>query len=188
MDENLPQSESNCHSVDGHLDIDHGHSYNVDIPIQNSETPPTRTSECSEAADDDEDCQIAYLFPGSSLTVNTSNMLLRSFMCCHHLTQRAKSDLLQLLQIHLPEESLVSPSLYMFEKNCSKNCPDCSPEVTEHYYCSGCNASLTGPNGPRCSQEYCSSHGEVKHAFFLTVSVADQLKLLFKRKLMLEIV
>ena len=175
VDENLPQSESNCHSVDGHLDIDHGHSYDVDIPIQNSETPPTHTNECSEAADDDdEDCQIAYLFPGSSLAVNTSNMLLRSFMCCHHLTQRAKSDLLQLLQIHLPEESLVSPSLYMFEKNCSKNCPDRSPEVTEHYYCSGCNASLTGPNGPGCSQEYCSSHDEVKHAFFLTVSVADR--------------
>ena len=192
IDENSQQLENDCRSVeeiDECLDNDHGHSCNVDIPIPISDTPSPLTNECTEAVHDHEECQKMYVFPGSSLTVNTSNMLLRSFMCRHHLTHRAKIDLLQLLRIHLPEESQVPPSLYMFEKNCSKNSPDCSPEITEHYYCSGCNASLTGPGGSGCSQEYCPSHNEVKNApFFLTVSIADQLKLLLKRKLMLEFV
>ena len=56
-----------------------------------------------------------YKFPGSSLPVDTSNMLFHSYMCHHHLTQ-AKINLLQLLQMQLPENNEVPPSLYKFEK------------------------------------------------------------------------
>ena len=141
------------------------------------------SSECVEVIHGHEEPQQTYVFPGSSLPVDTSNMLLHSFMCRHHLTQRAKIDLLQLLQMHLPENNQVPPPLYKFEKKYLENFPDCSPEVTEHYYCSACNASLSGPGGSGCSQEYCPSHNEVKNApYFITVSIADQLKLLLKRK------
>jgi hypothetical protein len=158
--ENINNSSSN-EETDERLDSDHGHSCHVDAPIPNSDIS-SFTNECPEPIHDLESQQ-TYVFPGSSLTVGTSNMLLRSFMCRHHLTHRAKSDLLQLLQIHLPEESQVPPSLYLFEKKCSENLPGCSPEVTEHYYCSACNASLTGPGGSGCSQECCPSHNsEVK--------------------------
>ena len=127
---------------------------------------------------DHEEPQKTYVFPGSSLPVDTSNMLLHSYMCHHHLTQQAKIDL-QLLQMHLPENNEVPPSLYKFEKKCLENFLDYSPEVTEHYYCSACNASLSGPGGSGCSQEYCPSRSEVKNEpYFITVSIADQLELL----------
>lgn len=162
--------------------IDHRHSCHVDVPT-NSDTSFyfANDSADSEASHDHEEPQQTYVFPGSSLTVDTSNMLLHSFMCRHRLTQRAKGDLLQLLHIHLPEKSQVPSSLYVFEKKCVENFPYCSPQITQHYYCSTCNATLTGPDGPGCSEECCPSNGGVKK-FFITVSIADQLKLLLKRK------
>ena len=146
IDENLQHLEnyrSGVEEIHECLDNDHGHSCPVDVPILKSDTSSPLTNKCADSWS--WRTPKTYVFPGSSLTVDTSNMLLRSFMCCHHLTHRAKIDLLQLLQIHLPEDSQVPSSLYMFEKKCAENSPDCSPEVTEHYYYSDCNTSLTGP-------------------------------------------
>ncbi len=121
------------------------------------------------------------LFPGSSLTVKASNSVLQTYMCRHYLTHQAKADLLRIMQIFLPDARIPS-SLHAFEKHVSSP-NSSSPEVSEHHYCPGCKTILSNPLASECPQEKCKI-GLVcdKTPYFITVSIAGQLKCLLNRK------
>lgn len=122
------------------------------------------------------------LFPGSKLTVDTSNAVLHTFMCRHHLTNQAKADLLRIMQIYLPG-ALIPSSVYTFEKSTNSSSNNLSPEVTEHHYCPSCKTILNNPLNLECPQEQCKkSLSYEKAPSFITVSIAGQLQCLFKRK------
>ena len=150
-----------------------------DTPTPDVSLPNLVEENCNEIV-----CQIPQrvLFPGSALSVNTSNIILRSFMCRHHLTHQAKADLLQVLRIHLPDTSQLPSSLYTFQKTCSMGSTDSDPVVTEHHYCSNCDSLLSDPISSMCS-DCGTSHSLGTTPRFLTVSIANQLQLLLKRRL-----
>ena len=121
------------------------------------------------------------LFSGSTIGVHTSSMLIRSFMCRHHLTYQAKADLLQLLQVHLPNPNQLPSSLYTFQKMNTKCSVDINPEVTEHHYCSQCYTILIDQTNSICTQ--CGiSLVHSATPYFITISISDQLKVFLKRK------
>lgn len=77
------------------------------------------------------------LYPGSLLTPATSTLLIRCFANQHHLTVRAKRDLLQLLHLHLPKENALPSSLYYLNKSEATSRAPSEHELTSkhHYYC-----------------------------------------------------
>ena len=114
------------------------------------------------------------LFPGSTVTTDTSSMVIRSFMCRQRLTYQAKADLLQLLQIHVPETNNLPSLVYMFQKSYTSSCTDYDPLVTEHHYCPSCTTVLSDPSTSVCTQERCGiplSYNATP--YFITVS-SDQ--------------
>ncbi len=148
-------------------------------------TPPAVTTPDVPSDDSNTPTRRHNLFAGSSLDVATSYMLISTFMCRHHLTHQAKSDLLQLLHIHLPDENSLPSSVYTFQKMNSNMSVSCDPAVTEHRYCSHCYMVLPDPASTACSNE-CSRDQPLplnSTPHFFTISIADQLKVLFKRQL-----
>ena len=121
------------------------------------------------------------LFSDSTISVRTSSMLIRIFMCRHHLTYQAKADLLQLLQVHLPDPNQLPTTLYTFQKMNTRNSVDVDPVVTEHHYCTQCNTVLSDLSNSFCTQcEVPLVQGATP--YFITVSIPDQLKVFLKSK------
>ena len=159
-----------------------------DLPHQDDDQPdPTSfsgdiaTPDLSLSGEYDHEETKQDLFSDSSISVCTSNMLIRSFMCRHHLTYQAKTDLLQLLQIHMPNPNNLPSSLYKFQKMNTKCLLDVDPVVTEHHYCSICYTVLSDQTSSTCTQcgmpLVCNTT-----PYFITVSISDQLKVFLKRK------
>lgn len=121
------------------------------------------------------------LYPGSTISVRTSNLLIRSFNYRHHLTYQAKADLLQLLQVHLPHPNQLPSTLYTFQKQNRQCSVDVDPEVTEHHYCSQCYTILTEETCSACT--LCGVNLVYNATpYFIVVSIPDQLKVFLKRK------
>ena len=124
------------------------------------------------------------LYPGVTLSIDTSNLLIRSYMCRYHLTHRAKAHLLELLQIHLPKPNELSSSLHYFQKVTT----DCrslefEPAVTEHRFCFNCNTLIYNSESSTCSQPQCGMPVSFKSApYLMTVSIADQLRCFLRSK------
>ena len=122
------------------------------------------------------------LYQGSAISVEDSHLLLSTYMCCHHLTRQACEDLLELLQIHLPQNNQISSSLHTFQKQVSYQ-DDIELVPCYHYYCSQCYNLL-----PSCDTAQCPNPSrtmtmhEKSKSFFITLSVANQLKILLSRK------
>ena len=57
------------------------------------------------------------LYKDSYLSLQSSEIMIKSYVCRHHLSGQAQEHLLQLLQFHLPEGNKLSSSLYLFDKN-----------------------------------------------------------------------
>ena len=56
------------------------------------------------------------IFPGSSVTVGSSAVLIMLFVLKHKLTMTAAADLVNLLVAHLPKKHKAFTSLYRFKK------------------------------------------------------------------------
>ena len=120
------------------------------------------------------------LYEGSMLSTDTSHLLLKSYMCRHHLTGQAQEDLLQLLQLHLPKENKLPSSKYLFQKHNAGEHVDLS---TYHYYCSECFTTLPSSDTAVCPNTMCNLEVQPDTSpYFLTVSVSDQLKTLLSSK------
>ena len=80
------------------------------------------------------------LYEGPSLSTESSHLLLKSYMCRHHLTGQAKEDLLQLLRLHLPKENWLLSSMYLFQKHSDQN--DITTTSTYRHYCPHCYTAI----------------------------------------------
>jgi len=120
------------------------------------------------------------LYEGSSLSADTAHLLVSSYMCCHNLTGRAKEDLLRLLQLLLPQSSSLSSSLYMLKKQANHS-TDITPDF--YYFCPNCYSIFADKEVSICPNRICGvALNQPTESFFMTVSVAEQLKVLLKSK------
>lgn len=159
----------------------------ADEPISD-DTPNSSISEAEEADDTqslaqtESDPTSPRLFPGSLLSSSTSHLLIRSYMCRHHLSNQGQEDL-QLLQLNLPRDSARLPtSLYMFRKS-SGSADSISIASTAHFYCPRCYTALSDSASTICPNLLCGTSLSAQSTpNFITVSVTEQLKVLLERK------
>lgn len=124
------------------------------------------------------------LYEGSPITAMSSLLTLNSFINCHHLTGRAREDLLHLLHLHLPKPNKLPNSLYQLQKQ-----PKCFDGVKTdlepkyHYYCKDCYMPFPNNLTTECPNSRCSTVVPLGSCpFFITVSIADQVKILLSSK------
>lgn len=128
--------------------------------------------------DTDQDSGNIPLYPGASITVNITMVLLLAFAVRHKLTNEAISDLLYLIEKICPQPNSGCKTLYNFRKYffCLLT------PVNFCYYCINCfglinnlaeNAYLA------CGKAFTTVNDL---SYFLHFSVSDQIKSLFARK------
>ena len=137
----------------------------------------TDTEEQNSTTDDDldeqeDECDVDKpLYPGGRLTVLESYMSITKYSLRHSLTKQALSDLLDLLDCHLPTTRMVS--LHKFRKYFLELYEDIT--FSTHYCCTVCqspleNASSTCRNG-------CDKIGSIE---FLSIHIEPQLRRRFR--------
>ena len=82
----------------------------------------------------------SMLYKDSYLSLQSSEIMIKSYVCRHHLSGQAQEHLLQLLQFHLPEGNKLSSSLYLFDKNSQSQSMTVESQI--HYCCSKCYSIL----------------------------------------------
>ena len=178
VDENITTDDIQCQ------DDNPSSLFTRETPTTTSATSDfSLSSHCDESCSEDDLAPETRqgLFSNSTISVRTSSMLIRSFMCRHHLTYQAKADLLQLLQVHLPDPNQLPTTLYTFQKMNTRSSVDVDPVVTEHHYCTQCYTVLSDLSSSFCTQcEVPLVHGATP--YFITVSIPDQLKVFLKSK------
>ena len=115
----------------------------------------------------------SMLYKDSYLSVQSSEIMIKSFVCRHHLSGQAQEDLLQLLQFHLPEGNKLSSSLYLFDKNSQSQSITVDSQI--HYCCSKCYLILES------DKQKCCDTAE-KPLCFYSLSIADQLRKIISSK------
>ena len=156
------------------------------LPSEHSHKSSSQGAASSAAADETnaEESTALMLYEGSSLTTESSLLLLNSYVCHHNITQQACQDLLQLLRLHLPKENALPSSLYLFQKQ-SELIGSQHTDIVPNYchYCPKCYTLITD-SITLCPNECCEAEINFDLSpYFITVSIADQLKSLFARKL-----
>lgn len=116
------------------------------------------------------------LYPGASLTVHTTLLLILAFVLSHNLTNQALSDLLSLLNVILLQPHHLPTSTYKFYKYLKIN----KAEATRHYYCSACETPLE-PGAEVCPNGSCRQQVLQNTPYFLQLSLEQQIQNLFKR-------
>jgi len=155
--------------------------------VESATTAETEISTTSQdASDQDSTIDTTNLVPevplyeGSLLSTGSSHLLLKSFMCCYHLTGQAQEDLLQLVQLHLPKEKLPS-SRYLFQKQ--NNQLEHNELCTYHHYCPHCFTTIPNSATTECQNRFCGQEVQFDTSpYFITVSISDQLKTLLSSK------
>ena len=121
----------------------------------------------------------SLLYEGASISTDTSHLLVNSYMCRHHLTGKAREDLLQLLHLFLPNKNNLPSSLYTLNKQ-ADHTMDITPDF--HYFCTHCHSILPDNKASMCPNQSCNMTLDNSKNFFITLSVAKQLKVLLKSK------
>ena len=115
----------------------------------------------------------SMLYKDSYLSLQSSEIMIKSYVCRHHLSGQAQEHLLQLLQFHLPEGNKLSSSLYLFDKN--RQSQSITVESQIHYCCSKCYLILES------DEVKCCDTAE-KPLCFYSLSIADQLRKILSSK------
>ena len=93
----------------------------------------------------------------------------------HHLTTKALSELLMLLQVLVPADNLLPKSVYLLKSFFLQSFSNIS--VIEHQYCQFCHAPRDHANPRQCSNELCTSG---KFDRFITIPLGPQLQEMMK--------
>ena len=117
------------------------------------------------------------LYHGSILTVDTSCLLVDSFVNRHHLSTQCKEDLLQLMHLHLPSDNQLPPTLHKFKGNAMCMTAD-SDIISEHFYCHKCFTPYQSEEKNLCPNVECGFAFE-SHSF-VTLPLSTQIQLLMK--------
>ncbi|KAK3932635.1 hypothetical protein KUF71_013709 [Frankliniella fusca] len=113
------------------------------------------------------------LYLGAQLTLRENLIPIITFVLTHHLTGNSLIDLLSLIILHCPLNSICVKSLYSFKKFFK----DVGKEILIcHYYCSVCFKMITERNAP-CEQ--CDRISGT--SYFIEIPLFNQLQILFSR-------
>ena len=117
------------------------------------------------------------LYPGATITVKITMILMLAFVTRHKLTNEAISDLLYLLNIICPKSTKCCSSLYKFKKYFDY----LVTPVTFCYYCSDCVVTVNYPADSICviCKRVFRSINEL--CYFLHMSVTNQICSLFTK-------
>ena len=122
---------------------------------------------------------VALLYSNAPITTMCSNVILMKFVMKHRITQEALSDLLKVLQLHLPSPNNAPFTLYHFRKNFT----DLQYPVIYHHFCSKClmPASL---ETEVCENTLCKSVFSERYSKsnFIEIPIHLQLKCILERK------
>ena len=118
------------------------------------------------------------LYPGASITVKVTMILILAFVTRHKLTNEAISDLLYLLNIICPEFGKCCSSLYKFKKYFDY----LVTPVTFCYYCPDCIVPIDHPTNKMCviCKKVFESVGEL--CYFLHMPITHQISSLFTKR------
>jgi hypothetical protein len=131
--------------------------------------------EMSESSEDNE-AEGSYIFENSSVSVNTFNHLFLGVAEKHSLSGKAQSDLLDLLNITLPEVNNIPKSIYLFNKTMSH----LNYTMTNYAVCSSCQEEIIIINNPVCSNDDCQNFNqEVQPLEFAIIDILPQLQRVF---------
>ena len=118
---------------------------------------------------DDRDPLQQPLYDGADISVSDSHALLLLYFLRHGLTKKAQSELLQLIELHLPQSAKTAGSLYKLKKLFKGIFSDVQADA--HRFCDGCYGPLQP--GESCEDRRCQG-AKVKK--FVMAPIAAQLK------------
>ena len=96
---------------------------------------------------------LPMLYEDSSLSTESSLLVISSYMCRHHLTGQAHEDLLELIKLHLPKENNLPSSLYLARRASVQN----NIVLNYHHYCQHCYTILHDCTSTLCPNEHCKT-------------------------------
>lgn len=141
-----------------------------DIPFechtQNAKLPNVQLPQCPND-------RSMPLHPGSDVTLAQFIVLVLAFSLRHSLSSTAIEDLLKLLSIILPANSMLPHSLHIFKKLLKHS----SDTIKLYFFCQGCGAHLPKEhkNCTSCGEE--SNTDNIKDGnFFISLSLANQIR------------
>ncbi len=111
---------------------------------------------------------ITPMYEGAQLTILDSYATLLCFAIRHGLSKQALSELIQLVNLHLPHSSQSLKSVYKLKKLFTDTFDDL--QAKPYNYCSSCHALL---DGDKCSNTLCDEAPQCK---FVMVPLAAQLQ------------
>ena len=166
-------------------------SSNADSEIDSSQrdidTSDSEHEDDSEAGpsskQDSDECEGLHkhdndpLYPGATITVKITMILILAFVTRHKLTNEAISDLLYLLNILCPKSTKCCSSLYKFKKYFDY----LVTPVTFCYYCPDCAVTVNYPTDKICvicKKVFRSIH---ELCYFLHMSVTNQICSMFTK-------
>ena len=114
------------------------------------------------------------LFKGSQVSAMEAHIMFQ-YALKHHLSAKAFSELLLLLQVLLPTRNSFPKSLNRLKKFFLHGFPNIC--VTEHFYCQVCHTVCDSATSLECSNELCSSQ---KFDHFIAVPLGPQLQEMMK--------
>lgn len=138
----------------------------------NTDCEDSEKDECEDA-----DFEDSNLYPGSSVPTATFNSLLLGFSQKHHLSNTAVNDLLQFMDIILPQEHNAPSSSYSFYKYNNQ----CSLSYTHKQLCPLCHKAVL--QDEKCSNVHCTNNGKkVEPITFFTLPIKPQIQRLVNGK------
>lgn len=136
------------------------------------------SAEDCEEADSISECTsltTSPLYEASKMTAFDGYLLLFHYVTKHSLTQRAFTELLQLVTAFLPPSVRMPGSVHRLKQLFSNIFPHSQPTV--HYYCDVCLASTS--LGSVCTTVGCYGR---RHGTFLTMPIGPQIKKMMEGK------
>lgn len=125
---------------------------------------------------EEEDAPI-YMLNGSAAPLSQAEHIacVAGFVSRYNLSDKASQDLLNLLQLHLPDKNIAETRLGDMKKKCGFERGD----VKFSIYCTKCKASVTAED-EECRTQDCNGTKEDRH-FYAICSIEQQLKDILQR-------
>lgn len=134
-------------------DLDMLYYYDPEIPDNSNHHDMVNGVEDSDDDDGDEiqinntypqpNTPLSPIFEGSTLTVQSSSILITQYKMRHGITEEALSDLLKLMKIHCPVPNNFPASTFLLKKQL----PNLQYPIKIHKFCSTCMHAIDSEVG-----------------------------------------
>ena len=177
-EQSSPHNESQSYNWDTSLDVEHiAEECNGEPEIESDEDDHVDEQQGSEqynASGPDTD---APLYPGATIILKVTMILLLTFVVRHNLSNKAISDLLYIIELICPKPNLCCKSVYKFKNFFSY----LVTPVNLCYYCPTC-FSLLSVTDTVCTICNTVFHSAKDMAYFLHFSISNQIRALFSKQ------